>query len=91
MGYDLNYVGIIFGKEIGYDLEQLKFIIRSGEYKDRNGKNGTNIADLEWYIIDIYETLLLRGIWGSYVYCCDEGLKEYFRRHIKLYKSRTPR
>lgn len=81
-GYDLNYTGIIFGKEIGYDHELKEFIIRSDQYKDITGKRGATPADLKKFIINIYRTLMLRGIEGTYIYCCDKDLKEYFRNHI---------
>nr|WP_121272483.1 DUF2075 domain-containing protein [Pedobacter schmidteae] len=84
MGCDLNYAGIIFGDEIGYDIEKKEFIFRPKAYKDRNGKSGVNATDIEEYITNIYETLLLRAVNGTYIYCCDEGLKAYFTQHIKV-------
>lgn len=88
MGCDLNYAGIIFGNEIGYDLKMKKIIFRPKEYKDRNGKSGVKVADIEGYITNIYETLLLRAVNGTYIYCCDPDLREYFRSHIKTYKKK---
>lgn len=83
-GYDLEYVGIIFGKEISYDFEQQMIVVRPDQYKDKNGKNGTDIDTLRRFIISIYETLLLRGISGTYIYCCDENLKKYFKEHLNI-------
>lgn len=87
-GYDLNYAGIIFGNEISYDPESKKIIIKSENYHDRNGKNGIkDPADLHQYIINIYKTLMYRGIKGTYVYVCDENLKKYFQEKIRSFKS----
>ncbi len=82
-GYDLNYVGVIIGPEFGYDPVNHKFIIRPENYKDANGFRGiTDEKELERYIINIYKTLLTRGIKGTYIYAVDKGLKEYLINNI---------
>jgi uncharacterized protein len=82
-GYDLNYAGVIFGKEITYDSDRMEIVIDSKLYYDKNGKNGIrDINILKSYVINIYKTLMFRGIRGTYVYVCDEKLREYFRKHI---------
>lgn len=82
-GYDLNYAGIIFGKEIGYDKENNSIIIRPNEYHDVNGKNSIrDLNELKDYIINIYKTVMLRGIKGTFVYACDPDLREYFRQFM---------
>jgi repressor LexA len=47
------------------------------------------LAQQKAYIINIYKTILLRGIKGAYVYVCDDALREYFKDHIDLYKNIT--
>jgi DUF2075 family protein len=85
-GYDLNYTGIIFGPEIGYDKEKKEIIIRPENYHDRNGKSTIKDPEqLKNYILHIYKTLLLRGIRGTYVYVCDESLREYFAQFIPAF------
>lgn len=87
-GYDLNYTGIIFGNEISYDKDKNEIIIKGENYFDRNGKqNVKNPAQLKEFILNIYKTILLRGIKGTYVYVCDDNLREYFAEHIMKYKS----
>lgn len=82
-GYDLNYVGVIIGPEFGYDSKNKKFVIDRQKYLDKNGRNGvTDPNELERYIINIYKTLLTRGIKGTYVYICDDGLREYFNNML---------
>lgn len=84
-GYDLNFVGVIIGPELTYDKENKKFNVDREKYFDTNGRNGiTDPNELERYIINIYKTLLTRGILGTYVYVCDPALREYFRKHIEV-------
>jgi DUF2075 family protein/DNA replication protein DnaC len=78
-GYDLNYTGIIFGEEIKFNPTTKQIEIDPSKYKDKKGKQGIeDPALLKEYILNIYKTMMLRGIRGTYVYVCDEGLREYF-------------
>ncbi len=80
-GYDLNYVGVIIGAELSYDKEKKCLIVNKDKYYDVNGKRSiSDPEELLRYIINIYKTLLTRGIKGTYVYVVDEGLREYFRK-----------
>ena len=82
-GYDLNYTGIIFGKEITFNPETKQIEINASQYFDKKGKQGIeDPATLKAYILNIYKTMMLRGIRGTYVYFCDEGLREYFKELI---------
>ena len=84
-GYDLNYAGIIFGREIGYDKTHGAIIIRPELYFDRNGKQSiTDPEQLKRYILNIYKTIMLRGIRGTFVYACDPDFREYLAKHIPL-------
>lgn len=86
-GYDLNYAGIIFGNEITYDNAKDEIVILKENYFDINGKNSiTNQSELKAFVINIYKTIMLRGIKGTYVYACNEPLREYFSKHIARYK-----
>jgi len=87
-GYDLNYAGIIFGSEIGYDQASDQIIIRPENYHDRNGKQSVkDPEELKAFILNIYKTILLRGIRGTYVYACDPDLRAYLARHIPSFTS----
>ncbi len=89
-GYDLNYAGIIFGPEISYDKYKNEIVIIPENYYDKNGKQSIdNPEQLKGFIINIYKTVMLRGIKGTYVYVCDKNLREYFQEHIALYKNET--
>lgn len=87
-GYDLNYSGIIFGNEITYDKTKNEIVILKENYFDKNGKQSiVDFEELKKFIINIYKTIMLRGIKGTYVYVCDKNLKEYFARHISKFKT----
>ena len=79
-GYDLNYVGVVFGNEIGYDQEAERIVVYRDRYHDKKGKQGVaSDEQLANYIKQIYYTILCRGIRGVYVYVCDPALRDHFR------------
>ena len=87
-GYDLNYTGIIFGNEISFDKKTNAIKIVEENYHDKNGKN--SIKDpyqLKEYILNIYKTLMLRGISGTFIYACDPNLLDYFKMYIPLFNA----
>ncbi len=87
-GYDLNYAGVIIGPELSYDPVNKQFIIHREKYMDINGRKGVDdIKELERYIINIYKTLLTRGIEGTYVYIVDEELRKYFKNLLLIIKK----
>ena len=83
-GYDLNYAGIIFGKEITYNRHLNRIEIIRENYHDRNGSAGIDDDErLKEYVVNIYKTIMYRGIKGTLVYACDPELRAYLRSHIK--------
>lgn len=87
-GYDLNYVGVIIGPEISYDSINKKFKVDRDKYFDINGRNGiTDPSELERYIINIYKTLLTRGIRGTYIYIVDDSLRHYLKGILNAPKT----
>lgn len=87
-GYDLNYTGIIFGKEIDYDIVTNQIVIDPKLYFDINGRKGIdNPEDLKSYIINIYKTIMYRGIKGTFVFAYNNNLREYLKQHIITYKK----
>lgn len=82
-GYDLNYCGVIFGKEIDYDGKQI--IINRNNFYDSKVKDGSDDKTLKQYIINTYRVIMSRGIRGCYVYVCNEGLRNYLKQFIDVY------
>ncbi|NLW15898.1 MAG: Flp pilus assembly complex ATPase component TadA [Erysipelothrix sp.] len=82
-GYDLNFVGVIFGEEITYNPKTQKIEVIKDNYKDAYGKNTIeDIEELKAYIINIYKVFMTRGILCTYVYVCDDNLREYLRKYL---------
>jgi hypothetical protein len=87
-GYDLNYGGIIFGREISYNINTNEIEIDREMYFDKYGKQGVgNDDDLKNYLINIYKTIMYRGIKGTFVYAVDENLRKYFKCHIPTFNK----
>ena len=81
-GYDLNYVGVIIGNDIIYNPVTGQIEADKNNYHDQQGKSGVadNIEELTRYIKNIYLTLMTRGIKGTYVYVCEDKLREYMKK-----------
>ncbi|MEK7632206.1 MAG: DNA/RNA helicase domain-containing protein [Patescibacteria group bacterium] len=83
-GYDLNYAGVIVGPEVTFDASRNCIVIKKEEYRDANGYRGiVDQEELKRYIINIYKTLLTRGILGTYVYIVDPDLRRYFQSTLR--------
>lgn len=81
-GYDLNYVGVIFGEEIDYDKSANLIVIDPSRHFDSNVQRGANPEELKQYLVNSYKVMMSRGIKGCYVYVCNPGLREYLSRFI---------
>jgi uncharacterized protein len=87
-GYDLNYSGIIFGNEISFNPETKEIIVNEKNYFDKNGKQSIkDPKELKSFILNIYKTIMLRGIKGTYIFVCDPLLRNYFESFIPKYSS----
>jgi len=83
-GYDLNYAFVILGTDIGYDNTKNKIVIHPENYYDKNGKNTASYEALLKYIKNVYYVLLTRGIKGTYLYVCDDALRNYLSNYIEV-------
>jgi DUF2075 family protein len=86
-GYDLNYVGVIFEREIDFNPNTRKIEIIAENYLDSYGKIGTDSSELETYIINIYKTMMYRGIKGTFVWAYHQNLKNYIAKHIPTFEK----
>lgn len=87
-GYDLNYAGVIIGPDLKLSPSGAIVADRAA-YRDKKGKENTGHLkgafsddDLLSFIRNIYGVLLTRGMLGTYVYVCDERLRERIRVHL---------
>ena len=88
-GYDLNYAGVIIGRDLQFEQDTGAIRFDRANYYDRKGlennrKRGLvySAEDIERYVKNIYAVLLTRGIRGTFVYVCDEPLREHLRQFI---------
>lgn len=88
-GYDLNYAGVVIGRDLRYDEEAGRIRFDRARYFDRNGKANNKQLGITYsdeqllvYVRNIYTVLLTRGIRGTYVYVCDPALREYLRPYF---------
>jgi DUF2075 family protein len=87
-GYDLNYTGVIFGEEISFNRKTGEIEIDPKKYFDKNGKKGiTDSNELKSFIINIYKTIMYRGIRGTFIYACDKNLRDYFKQYISEFNK----
>lgn len=81
-GFDLNYTGLIIGNELKYDNKNHQFIVDKKNYFDVKVKADTTDEELLKYLLNIYCTMMTRGMLGTYIYVCDKTLKEYLEKYI---------
>lgn len=79
-GYDLNYVGLIFGREIDWDEENNEFKIDLDLFFDTKVKEATPPEKVKEFIINAYKVMMARGINGCYMYACNLGMRKFLRK-----------
>jgi DUF2075 family protein len=93
-GYDLNYVGVIIGRDLRWDTRTGQTRFARDSYFDTKGKENNKRLhqeydddDLLQYVRNIYAVLLTRGILGTYVYVADPELREHLRPYFKPFEG----
>lgn len=91
-GDDLNYAGVIIGKDLIYRKGHFEF--NKDSYADtgalkRNSRqvsNGEELSETDFLnqILRIYRVLLSRAIKGVYIYACDEGVRKYLSKYFDI-------
>lgn len=78
-GIDLDYCGVIIGKDITYENGRIVFHKDAHPTSDFAGIRTANDVDAETWIKNTYYVLLTRGIRGTFVYCEDDALRDYLK------------
>lgn len=84
-GLEFDYVGVLIGKDLTYDNATGRVVTnKSAISRDdkSSGIRGASDDDARRLILNTYKTLLTRGQKGCFVYCEDEGLREYLKKQI---------
>ncbi len=78
-GFEFDYVGVIFGKDLLYDPEAKSWV---GDKSQSFDKQGARRAKTDQGFVDLvkntYRVLLTRGMKGCYVYFEDDASRDYF-------------
>ena len=79
-GLEFNFVGVLIGKDLKY-VDGRVVTDKTAISADDNssGIRGASDDVARRLILNTYKTLLTRGQKGCYVYCEDEGLREYLK------------
>jgi uncharacterized protein len=80
-GFEFDYVGVIFGKDLRYDPKAGTWIGDPSESADSVVKRSeARFVDL---VKNTYRVLLSRGMKGCYVYFQDEATRNFFQSRIE--------
>lgn len=82
-GFDLNYCGVVFGKEVFFDTKKNRVDVKRNEVQDKRVTPRGDDEKMRRFILNIYLTLMTRGIYGTYIYAVDENLREYFKKFFR--------
>ncbi len=77
-GHDLNYAGVIFGKDISYNPITKQIEYHLDEFIDTYSKSKDSNKTVQ-NIINAYLVLLTRGVYGTYIYAVDKNLRNYIK------------
>ena len=97
-GLELDYVGVIVGKDLRYVDGQLITDITQRSSMDQSIRGIKKMLKQEsekaeqlasQIIKNTYRTLMTRGMKGCYVFFEDEELKNYFKRHMEPAKGKV--
>lgn len=84
-GLEFDYVGVLIGKDLTYDATSGRVCTdKTAISRDdkSSGIRGARDDVARRLILNTYKTLLTRGQKGCFVYCEDEGLREYIKRKV---------
>ncbi|GGF36328.1 hypothetical protein GCM10011519_07290 [Marmoricola endophyticus] len=95
-GYDLNYAGVIIGRDLRYDRQARQIVFDRNHYFDKKGMENNRARGITYtdedilrFVRNIYRVLLTRGMLGTYVYVCDPDLREHLRPYLAQQPSTT--
>ena len=79
-GFEFDYIAVIFGNDLVYDMTQNKWIALSKNSFDTQVKRGN--PKLVDHLKHVYRVLLSRAHKGVYVYFMDKDTEKYFRTNL---------
>ncbi len=80
-GFEFDYAGIIFGRDLRYDWDKNEWIgDRTKSFDAVVKRGGVRFVEL---VKNTYRVLFTRGIRGCYVYFQDEGTRRFFQSRLE--------
>jgi len=80
-GFEFDYVGVIFGKDLVYDPNGQKWVgVKEESYDTEVKRSGSMFTDL---VKNTYRVLLTRGMKGCYVHFMDRDTELFFRSRME--------
>lgn len=80
-GFEFDYVGVIFGNDLVYDMDTQTWVGQKKNSEDFVVKrSGDQFVDL---VKNTYRVLLTRGLKGCYVYFMDKDTERFFRSRMR--------
>jgi uncharacterized protein len=81
-GFEFDYVGVIFGNDIKYDMDKQEWVGFKEHSHDKKVKqSGDKFVEL---VKNTYRVLLSRGLKGCYVYFMDEDTRRFFMSRMDI-------
>ncbi len=81
-GLDLNYAAVVIGPDLYFDTKNNEIRVNMQYYFDDKVKRNSTEGEIKQFILGVYGVLMTRGVYGTYVYVCDDALREYMRKFI---------
>jgi len=81
-GFEVDYIGVIWGNDLAYDLDGLAWVGNKKESRDRTVKQSK--ADFLQLVKNTYRVLLSRGMKGCYVCFLDKDTERFVRSRMDL-------
>lgn len=81
-GFEVDYIGVIWGKDLAYDLDGQSWVGNKQESHDRSVRQSK--SDFLELIKNTYRVLLSRGMIGCYVCFLDRDTERFVRSRMDL-------
>lgn len=79
-GFEFDYIGVIFGQDLKYNLDSQEW---EGHPENSFDKSIRKKPNFEEYAKNIYRILFSRGMEGCYVYFQDKETERFFKSRMK--------
>jgi|APSaa5957512535_1039671.scaffolds.fasta_scaffold11606_7 uncharacterized protein len=80
-GFEFDYVGVIFGLDLRYDLDSQQWVgFKENSFDHVVKRSGEQFVDL---VKNTYRVLLSRGMKGCYVHFMDKNTERFFRSRME--------